>query len=101
MDLRAEAMKFFSHNYSSNLMSLVIIGTQPTQQLAMIAEEYFSSIRNNYLKVKSWSKSPYGPEHLRTKVDIVPIRDVSKLLLIFPVPDYSSIYESGVSLPPK
>lgn len=101
MDLRDEALKFFRHNYSSNLMTLVVIGTQPTEQLAAIAEEYFSPIKNNCLKVKSWPKSPYGPEHLKTKVDIVPIGDISKLLIIVPVPDCSCIYESGVSPPPK
>ncbi|CAG7724486.1 unnamed protein product [Allacma fusca] len=94
--LRDQVMKFLQEYYSANLMHLVILGTDDIPGLQSQIETYFSLLQNAQTTLTPWSTSPYGEEHVKTKIDIVPVTNVHQLLLIFPMPDYSRFYKSGV-----
>ena len=52
----------------------------------------FSGIVNKEVEVPRYSEGPY----LKTRVDIVPVKDKRSLYLQFPVPNYTEHYETKV-----
>ena len=46
LDLHAELLKFYDKFYSSNIMSLCVVGKESVDELEAVVEEKFSSIVN-------------------------------------------------------
>ncbi|CAB3398604.1 unnamed protein product [Caenorhabditis bovis] len=92
---REALLKFHQQWYSSNIMTLCVIGKESLDEL----EEYlgtleFDAIQNKNLERKEWLESPYGPEELGRRVEVVPIKDNRYLNIAFPFPDMRAGYKS-------
>ena len=60
--------------------------------------DLFGKTVNKKVKVPSWSVHPYGPEQLRKRVLVVPIKDLRRLELLWPCDYLHQWWESMVSV---
>lgn len=91
-----ELRKFFQEHYCANLMSVAILGRETCDEIQALVEESLGHIQNSGRETPHWPDSPYGPDELMTRVDLVPLLEAFSVLLIFPVPDVLEHYKSGV-----
>ena len=98
IQVRDELLKFHAKYYSSNIMTLAVLGSQPVEELKRIVVDKFSDILNKEVEIPPYSEGPYLAEHLQVRVDVVPVKDVSSLTLRFPIPDFQMYYATKVSL---
>jgi insulysin len=87
---------YHDENYSSNLMTLAVIGNQTLDELQILVEPLFSKIRNRNIKISTWNRSPYRDKELLTQIDIVPIQNIKQLFIKFYVPDPTPFFQTGV-----
>ncbi|XP_059471054.1 insulin-degrading enzyme isoform X2 [Neocloeon triangulifer] len=95
IDVRQELLKFHKTYYSSNIMSLVILGKDPLDELQETAENLFGPIVNKNVDLPKWPGNPFGPEQLTKKGLAVPIKDWRSLTVTFPIPDFRKHYKAG------
>ena len=63
-----------------------------------MAVELFSSVKNKEVEAPVWPDHPMGPEQLKVKGFIVPVKDLRNLNITFPIPDLHEYYRAGVSV---
>ncbi|HET8710462.1 MAG TPA: insulinase family protein, partial [Spongiibacteraceae bacterium] len=89
--VRDDLIKFYRENYSSNLMTLVVIGREPLDQLQTMVTSRFAAIPNHHRTI-----APITAPLLRADapqfVDIKPVQQQSVLSLAWPLPDQRSDY---------
>ncbi|TKR69956.1 hypothetical protein L596_022039 [Steinernema carpocapsae] len=94
INVRDELLKFHGTYYSSNIMACCILGKEPLDQLEKMTMDLdFGSIVNKDFKPKVWEQHVYGPEELGWRIDVVPIKDIRQLHIIFAVDDYKPHYK--------
>ena len=54
-NIREKLLQYYAEHYSSNLMSLCIVGNHDLDQLQQMAVEHFSGIENKNLTVKDYT----------------------------------------------
>lgn len=91
-------MEFHEKYYSSNIMSLAILGRESLDELQDLAEKIFLEVPNRNATVPTWPKSPYGPEFLQTRIEVVPIKDIRSIAINFPIPYEAIDYKTSVSI---
>ena len=96
INVREELLKFHAKYYSSNIMTLCVLGRQSVEELERMVVGMFGGIVNKGVEVPRYSEGPYLEEHLKIQVDIVPVKDKRSLYLQFPVPNYTEHYETKV-----
>uniref|UniRef100_A0A1I7ZZB9 Insulin-degrading enzyme n=1 Tax=Steinernema glaseri TaxID=37863 RepID=A0A1I7ZZB9_9BILA len=85
---------FHDTYYSSNIMACCILGKESLDELEKLAMGLnFGDIQNKNFKPKTWEEHCYGPEELGWRVDVVPVKDIRQLHLVFAVDDYKSFYK--------
>jgi len=86
--VRDELLKFYKEHYSAGLMGLVVLGRQKVPQLRKMVETKFSAILDtNASRYKPTPETfTLRPEELPARLDVVPLEDTRKLIIIFPVP---------------
>ncbi|CAI4225039.1 unnamed protein product [Auanema sp. JU1783] len=95
---REALLNFHKKWYSSNIMSCAIIGKESLDTLeSYLASLKFHEIENKDVEKKEWLEHPYGPEQLKKRVHIVPIKDTRLFKMVFPIPDYDKEYKSSPS----
>ncbi|KAI8802533.1 Metalloenzyme, LuxS/M16 peptidase-like protein [Cladochytrium replicatum] len=83
-----ELEKWFNSTYSANLMSLVVLGTQPIEELRSLVEQQFITIPNrNHPKLNTSGRPLYPSLKGGTLVWIDPIKDLKKLTVSWEVPN--------------
>lgn len=85
VDTRDELVKFYTANYSSNLMRLVVYGRESVDELTDLVHNKFSSIKNTGRKAEKFTGQPCLPEHLQIIVKAVPVREGHNLEMMFPI----------------
>ena len=96
--VRDELIKFHAKYYSSNIMTLAVLGSQPIEELKNIIVDKFSGIVNKEVNIPRYCEGPYLAEHLQVRVDVVSVADVRWMTLRFPIPDFQMYYATKVSL---
>ena len=86
IQVRDELLKFHAKYYSSNIMTLCVLGRQSVEELKSIVIDMFSGIVNKEVEIPRYSDGPYLDEHLKIRIDIFPVQDERTLALRFPVP---------------
>uniref|UniRef100_A0AC35TSZ0 Insulin-degrading enzyme n=1 Tax=Rhabditophanes sp. KR3021 TaxID=114890 RepID=A0AC35TSZ0_9BILA len=96
VDLRDELIKFHSKNYSSNIMSVAIVGKNSLDELEeMLLSKDFSKITNKNITPQDYDvKDFYTPSDTGKKLCVVPIQDVQKMQIAFPQKEYSAMHKS-------
>ncbi|KAJ1521592.1 hypothetical protein ONE63_003243 [Megalurothrips usitatus] len=96
ISVRDALLKFHSEWYSSNIMSLVVVGRENLDELEAMVVENFSQVKcRSNVEPPSWPEHPYGPEQLKKKLSVVPIKDQRNLVILFPIPDLSKHYKAS------
>ena len=97
INVRDELLKFHAKYYSSNIMTLCVLGRQSVKELERMVVGMFSRIVNKEVEVPRYSEGPFLEEHLKIRVDVVPVKDYRSLKLQFPVPtNYTEHYKTKV-----
>ena len=97
VDPRAELLKFHAQHYSSNVMSVCMVGKESLEDLQQIAITRFGDVATNGRERYSWDTHPWGPEQVGWRLDVVPIKEIRSLHLSFPIPDQHPHYRSQPS----
>lgn len=87
LNVRDILLDFYKNHYSSNLMSLVILGKEDLDTLTSWAIDKFSEVPNSNLPRPNYNgELIYNPDHLGKIIKAKPIMDSNKLELSFMVP---------------
>ncbi|XP_065350054.1 insulin-degrading enzyme-like isoform X1 [Cloeon dipterum] len=95
INVREALLKFHRDYYSSNIMSLVILGKDSLDKLQDTAVNLFGTIENKKVALPKWPGNPFGQEQLQKKGLAVPIKDWRSLSVTFPIPDMKQHYKAG------
>lgn len=95
ISIRSELIKFHSKYYSSNLMTMCILGAESLDILQSYVEEMFATVPNKNTDKIVFKENPYSDESLGCIHYVVPVQDLHYLTLSFPLPDYRDHYESN------
>lgn len=88
VNVRDVLLQFYKDHYSSNIMSLVILGKDSLDDLTLWAITKFSDIPNANLSRPSYKgELIYAPENMGKILKARPIMDTHKLELTFMIPD--------------
>jgi secreted Zn-dependent insulinase-like peptidase len=80
-------MEVYKRHYSANRMALVVLNNQSLDALENSVKQKFSAVKNNNLEKPVSSVPILNKEQLETRVNIVPLREIRSLELIFPIDD--------------
>eukprot|EP00752_Nemacystus_decipiens_P012492 g11064.t1 len=95
VDIREELLKFHAKHYSSNLMRLVVLGKGGLDELQAMAVEKFSLVVNTNAAAPSFGGHvPFGPEQVKRRVNVVPVKDMRDITMTWPMPPVDKHYRS-------
>ncbi|RWS04335.1 insulin-degrading enzyme-like protein, partial [Dinothrombium tinctorium] len=83
--------KFYEKYYSSNIMSVSVVSKEPIDKLKEMVIPLLNKIKNRNISAPKWSESPFKPQQLKKKIEIISIEDKHQLLLLFPLSDTSKL----------
>lgn len=92
--IRDEILEFHHKNYSSDIMTLAVIGPQDLDTQEKWCQELFSVIPNQSLSGKSVTVPYVTKEQQGLFINVNPVKDVKKLILSFPLPEMQKYYRS-------
>ena len=98
IDIRGELLKFHETWYSSNIMTVAVLGKENLDDLEKMTVPLFLNVINKNVEKPVWTDHPLGPEQLHVKLFAVPMKDIRKLEMIFPTPDLDEHYKSDVRI---
>lgn len=93
LNLRDELIKFYAQYYSSNQMTLAVVGPQSLDELKKMVDSAFSNIPNRYAPPpeSAWVRriAPFGENSLIPSfghiVKVVPVQDLRQVTVTFPI----------------
>ena len=98
IQVRDELLKFHAKYYSSNVMTLCVLGRQSVEELKRIVVKMFGDILNKDVDIPPYSEGPYLDEHLKIRIESAPVKDKRSLALRFPLPGhFKTPYNTKVS----
>lgn len=98
INTREALLKFHDQWYSSNLMSLCVLGKESIDDLIKIVVPLFACIKNKNATPKVWTNHPYSAKSLQKKIFVVPIKDKRNMDIIFKYTDETKYYKEAVRL---
>ena len=91
--VRDELIRFYKAKYSANAMRLVVLGSEPLNQLESMVAPLFSAVPNTALEQQVISAPLFAPGSLPMLVTITPQATLRQLDLSFPIADYRAAYD--------
>ncbi|CAI5452084.1 unnamed protein product [Caenorhabditis angaria] len=92
---RDALLNFHKQWYSSNIMTLCVIGKESLDELeGYLGTLEFDAIEDKKVERVAWKEAAYGPEQLGKRIEVVPIKDTRLLNISFPFPDVRADYKS-------
>ncbi|XP_078171077.1 insulin-degrading enzyme-like 1, peroxisomal [Carex rostrata] len=85
LDIRDELLRFYSENYSANLMQLTVYGKDTLDSLQSLVESLFSDVRNIEKRLFKCSGNPCTEEYLQILVKAIPITEGDDLRIVWPI----------------
>jgi secreted Zn-dependent insulinase-like peptidase len=85
-DIRAELLAFHERHYSANLMTLVVLGKQPLDQLESLVRPRFEPIGNRNAAALETVPPMFAAGLLPLEVRIRPEKETREIAMLFPVP---------------
>ncbi|XP_059309269.1 insulin-degrading enzyme-like 1, peroxisomal isoform X2 [Lycium ferocissimum] len=95
IDTRLELLKFYSENYSANLMHLVVYSKDSLDKAEQLVRSKFQDIPNIDRNQIRFTGQPCTAEHLQILVRAVPIKQGHKLKIIWPITPGIHHYKEG------
>lgn len=97
IDVRDSLLHFHDKWYSANIMCLSVYGRETLDELESMVIPRFSEIVNKNAETPKWTDHPFLPDHYKSRVSIVPVKDSRSLSIMFPTGDLDQYYKAGVS----
>lgn len=94
--LFVEVEKFYSENYSANLMTAVILSHDPVEKLIGLAEDYFGGILNKDLPKPSWPDTPWLAGCHGSFVQVYKYYGINNLMMLWHIPQANAGAASDV-----
>ena len=95
--VRQDLLAFYQHNYSANLMTLVVLGREPLDQLQQMVTQRFSDVPDHERDIKPIDTPLFTPGSLPEQVNIQPVQQQRSLSFAWPIGDQRADYR-GKSL---
>ncbi|KAG5874566.1 hypothetical protein JTB14_019568 [Gonioctena quinquepunctata] len=95
INVREKLLEFHQKWYSSNIMSLAVLGKESLDELEEMVVDLFSGVENKDVESPIWKSHPYRDDQLRKFVYIAPVKDVRNMNIIFPCEDLTEYYMSA------
>ena len=92
--IRDELIRFYKANYSANVMRLVVLGTEPLDQLESMVTPLFSAVPDTGRKRDIIAAPLFTPDSLPMLVQVQPQATQRQLDLSFPIADYREAYNA-------
>ena len=70
-------------------MCLCLLHNTSLDELEVLAKSSFLGLPNKNLPVRIWPNRPFRPKQMRSKIFLVPIKEVCHINLTFPMEDMS------------
>lgn len=90
--VRDEMIKFYEQYYSSHLMSLVVLGAEPLNELETMAREGFAKVAKRDIAIASHYPPMFDPRSLPASLEIKPEKELRQLTFNFPIPNPDQFY---------
>ena len=84
--LRKDLLNFYETYYSANQMTLVMLGPQSLDELQVLAQRYFSAIKNRNTPKFTISSTQFTPGQLPAQLNVQTLKDERAITLTFPTP---------------
>lgn len=91
-EIRDELIQFYKKYYSANIMRLVVLGSQPLDELEALTRPLFSQVPNHSYEREVVKAPLFEPGQLPLLVEVQPLATQQQLDVSFPVPDYRNQY---------
>ncbi|MCV6588980.1 MAG: insulinase family protein [Marinobacterium sp.] len=83
--VRDDLLAFYERYYSANLMTLVVLGKEPVDELRKMVEARFAAIPNTHAEPFVNNVPLMQPDSLPARLSVRSIKDIRTLSLTFPV----------------
>lgn len=91
--IREDLLKFHDEYYSSNIMSLVMVGKHSLEELEKLAVENFSEVVNKDVKLKDFSQEVVYDETSQGHIfKVVPNKNIKRLKLLWNLPPSKNLW---------
>jgi len=94
INVRDELIKFHENWYSSNIMTLAVLGKEDLDTLQNIVIDIFGNVEDKNIEAQQWQNSPLTDEQFRKITYVVPVKDVRSLRLTWSIPDLRPHYKT-------
>ncbi|ELU09335.1 hypothetical protein CAPTEDRAFT_155510 [Capitella teleta] len=94
-DPREELLKFHRQFYSSNIMALSVLGKETLDELTDLVLPLFTQTENRNVTIPEWHQHPFGPDQVKMKANVVPVKDIRSLNVTWPIPDLTPHYKAN------
>jgi insulysin len=91
---RKELTAFYQSQYSSNRMTLAVVGRAKLDELEALVRQNFSQVEDRHLPPTHFPTEYLKPEAALRVVTIEPVADIRRLTLIFPLPPVQQDYRA-------
>lgn len=92
--VRGDLLSFYNSHYSANLMRLVVLGSQPLDELQSMVVPMFTPVPNKSLAVPPIEAPLFPAGSMPMLVQVKPQAASRDLQVMFPVGDYSKDYRT-------
>ncbi|CAF0762387.1 unnamed protein product [Adineta steineri] len=92
IDIRQVLLDFYKAEYSSNRMSLAILGNQSLDELQSFVMKSFNDIPNKKLERVKYPADPYGESTRKTICYVVPVEERRHLRIHWVISDHKDVY---------
>ncbi len=91
--LHQAMLDFYHQYYSANLMSLVIVGNKPIEELKSLAVNHFTSIKNHKAKKPVFSKPGLTERETGKIISYKPQQDMKLLIVDYPIANQTNNWQ--------
>ncbi len=84
--LREDLLAFYQRYYSSDLMTLVVLGREPLDELQKLVRERFKAVPRRKVSLPETYPPLFEKGGLPLRVEIEPEKEIRRLSLLFPMP---------------
>ncbi len=96
--VRDELIQFYNKHYSANAMRLVVLGSEPLDELEALTRPLFSQVPNRSVQRPTVAAPLFEPGTLPMFVQVQPLATQQQLDISFPIPDYRDQYRVNPSV---
>lgn len=92
--VREDLLAFYNQYYSANIMTLVVLGKEPLEQLEEMVIGKFAAVKNHEATLFKTNEPLFNEDQLPQQVNIQTIKDIHSLTLTFPTNETRSHWKA-------